>query len=197
MRIYSLMLLAFMSAHGGCARYPMKTESSDTGAEQDAGNAHRSDTQENDQRYSVKRQAAEPWHLDRVDQSSADLDGHYTPFGIGNGVVIYVLDTGIRYTHQEFGDRAAPFKGGSEGNYVNDAAGDTGGAMDCHGHGTHVAALAVGNTVGVAPGAEVRAVRVGDCTGRGDPENAVAAIEDFTAGGSLTKSDGGSFVVFG
>jgi subtilisin family serine protease len=92
-----------------------------------------------------------PWHLDRIDQLSPVLNGKFEPAGIGLGVVIYVLDTGIRMTHEEFQDRATPFLGGSDGDYVGDDWGKMHGAMDCLGHGTHVAALAAGKTFGVAP----------------------------------------------
>jgi subtilisin family serine protease len=121
-----------------------------------------------------------PWHLDRIDQSSTKLDGEFTPFCTGLGVTIYILDTGIRYTHEAFGDRVAPFEGGVNGDFVGDEWGSTNGALDCHGHGTHVAAVAAGKTFGVASGAEVRAVRVGDCKGRGNPDVAVNAIEEVT-----------------
>ena len=39
--------------------------------------------------------ATVPWHLDLLDQRSSILDGQYNPIGDGDGVDIYILDTGI------------------------------------------------------------------------------------------------------
>ena len=47
------------------------------------------------------------WHLDRINQLSSELDNSYESLhGGGEGVDVYVLDTGIRYQHQEFEYRA-------------------------------------------------------------------------------------------
>jgi hypothetical protein len=51
-------------------------------------------------------------------------------------VNVYILDTGIRKTHAQFGVRANYIANGLGGNFVGDANPD---AADCHGHGTHVA----------------------------------------------------------
>ena len=45
-------------------------------------------------------------HLDRVDQRELPLDNNFHPIGDGEGVDIYILDTGIFYKHEEFGNRA-------------------------------------------------------------------------------------------
>ena len=58
---------------------------------------------------------------------------------------MYILDSGIRYSHQVFGGRA------SFGGY--DEFGGRG--DDDHGHGTHCAGLAAGRLTGVAWGARV------------------------------------------
>jgi len=64
---------------------------------------------------------------------------------VGRGVDVYILDSGIRYSHQVFGGRAS-FGGYDEFGGQGD---------DDHGHGTHCAGLAVGRLTGVAWGARV------------------------------------------
>jgi subtilisin family serine protease len=94
--------------------------------------------------------------LDRLDSRARSFDGLYTSTLQGTGVIIYVIDTGIRADHVEFTGRAEFI-----GNTVD------GTDSDCHGHGTHVASLAAGRTYGTAHNATVRAVKVLDCDGTG------------------------------
>ena len=111
------------------------------------------------------------WGLDRIDQRSADLDQSYTyPTSAGN-VRAYVIDTGIRITHNEFGGRA---RSGFD-------AIDGGAADDCHGHGTHVAGTIGGSSYGVAKAVTLIAVRVLDCDGSGTTAQVVAGLDWVTA----------------
>ncbi|MFI1035713.1 S8 family peptidase [Streptomyces sp. NPDC020951] len=112
------------------------------------------------------------WGLDRVDQPSRPLDSSYSwPKSAGAGVTVYVIDTGIRITHADFGGRAR---------YGWDFVGGDRIASDGNGHGTHVAGTVAGASLGVAKKAQVVAVRVLDDSGAGTTAQAIAGIDWVT-----------------
>lgn len=115
----------------------------------------------------VTTQSNPTWGLDRIDQARLPLSGSFTYTRTGAGVRVYIIDTGIRTTHGEFGGRA------SSG---FDAV-DGGAADDCNGHGTHVAGTVGGSTYGVAKGVTLVAVRVLDCTGSGTWSGVIAGMD--------------------
>jgi subtilisin family serine protease len=107
-----------------------------------------------------------PWGLDRIDQRNRPLSATYTYNWTGSGVTAYVIDTGIRTTHSQFGGRAQN---------VFDAFGGTG--ADCNGHGTHVSGTIGGSTYGVAKSVQLRGVRVLDCNGSGTTSGVISGVD--------------------
>ncbi|WP_367134867.1 S8 family serine peptidase [Saccharothrix sp. HUAS TT1] len=112
------------------------------------------------------------WGLDRIDQAALPLDNSYTYPNEGEGVTAYIIDTGIRFSHSDFGGRAV--SGRDTVDNDNDAA-------DCNGHGTHVAGTVGGTKHGVAKKAKLVGVRVLNCAGSGTYAGVIAGIDWVTA----------------
>jgi subtilisin family serine protease len=106
-----------------------------------------------------------PWGLDRIDQPLLPLDNLYHWYASASEIHAYIFDTGIQYTHPEFGGRAF---------FSYDAFGGTG--NDCHGHGTHVAGTVGAKTYGVAKDVNLWSVRVLNCAGSGSWAGIINAI---------------------
>ena len=112
------------------------------------------------------------WGLDRIDQEETEGDNAYNyPDTAGEGVNAYIIDTGVRITHQDFEDRAS---------HGYDAVDDDEEADDGQGHGTHVAGTVAGKDHGVAKKANIVAVRVLDDQGSGTTEQVVKGIDWVT-----------------
>jgi subtilisin family serine protease len=126
---------------------------------------------ERDQTVSINTtQSGATWGLDRIDQRALPVSSTYNYTSTAAGVTAYIIDTGIRFSHSEFGGRAVS---------GFDAV-DGGAADDCNGHGTHVAGTVGGNTYGVAKGVSLVAVRVLNCTGSGSWAGVIAGIDWVT-----------------
>ncbi|MEW2524477.1 S8 family peptidase [Streptomyces sp. NPDC047071] len=112
------------------------------------------------------------WGEDRIDQPKLPLDRTFTyPNSAGSGVTVYVIDTGVRTTHSEFGGRAR-----SGFDFVdNDPI-----AEDGNGHGTHVAGTIAGTKYGVAKKAKIVGVRVLNNQGSGTLSGVIAGIDFVT-----------------
>jgi subtilisin family serine protease len=118
-------------------------------------------------------QSSAPWGLDRIDQTSLPLSTTYTyPDTAGSGVTAYVIDTGVRITHQQISGRASNGYDAVDGDNV---------AQDGNGHGTHVATTIAGTTYGVAKKAKIVAVRVLNNAGSGTTAGVIAGIDWVTA----------------
>ncbi|MEX2293263.1 MAG: S8 family peptidase [Acidimicrobiales bacterium] len=138
-------------------------------------------------------QSNPPWGLDRIDQANLPLNTAYAYTRTGDGVDAYIIDTGIRVSHSDFGARATSGM---------DAIDNDNNADDCNGHGTHVAGTTGGATYGVAKKVRLIAVRVLDCDGSGTDaqvikginwviehhQNGKSAVANISFGGSASSA---------
>ncbi|WP_236245096.1 S8 family peptidase [Streptomyces sp. CC210A] len=105
------------------------------------------------------------WGIDRIDQRALPLNRSYTYDTTANNVTVYVVDTGVRTSHTEFGGRA-----GWGHNSIDSQN------TDCNGHGTHVAGTVGGRLHGVAKGVKIVAVKVLNCAGSGTTTSLVDGV---------------------
>ncbi|MFC8848172.1 S8 family peptidase [Micromonospora sp. NPDC057141] len=117
-------------------------------------------------------QANPPWGLDRTDQAALPLSSSYNYTSAGTGVTAYVIDTGIKTTHNDFGGQAVD---------GYDAVDNALPAADCNGHGTHVAGTVGGTSYGVAKDVKLVAVRVLNCRGRGTNAGVIGGVNWVTS----------------
>jgi subtilisin family serine protease len=94
----------------------------------------------------------------------------------GKGAHVYVLDTGIRTTHNDFEGRAVPTLDMTTGGAV-ECNGDQECANDKQGHGTHCSGTVAGVTYGVAPETTVYAVKVLSDSGSGQFSWSIGALD--------------------
>jgi subtilisin family serine protease len=125
---------------------------------------------EQNQRVSLRAtQTGATWGIDRIDQANLPLSTTYTYNTTASNVTAYIIDTGIKYTHNDFEGRAT---------YGYDAVGS--GGVDCNGHGTHVAGTVGGRTYGVAKQVRLVGVRVLNCSGSGTNAGVIAGVNWVT-----------------
>ncbi|WP_442933338.1 S8 family peptidase [Micromonospora psammae] len=115
-------------------------------------------------------QSNPPWGLDRIDQRNLPLNSSYTYPNTATNVRAYIIDTGIRTTHTDFGGRASWGTNTVDSNNT-----------DCNGHGTHVAGTVGGTRYGVAKDVRLIAVKVLNCSGSGSTTGVVNGINWVTA----------------
>ncbi|MFU8850700.1 S8 family serine peptidase [Micromonospora sp. SL1-18] len=115
-------------------------------------------------------QTGATWGLDRIDQRNLPLNGSYTYPNTASNVRAYIIDTGIRITHSDFGGRASWGTNTVDSNNT-----------DCNGHGTHVAGTVGGAKYGVAKGVRLIAVKVLNCAGSGTTTGVVSGVNWVTA----------------
>ncbi|KXN64842.1 subtilisin-like protein, partial [Conidiobolus coronatus NRRL 28638] len=130
----------------------------------------------------IATQQNAPWGLARVSQRAKLGSAPYTykyDDNAGEGVNVYVLDTGVNVSHQDFGGRA------TWGITTVEGASNE----DKHGHGTHCAGTIGGKTYGVAKKAKIFAVKVLGDDGSGTDESVIAGINWVVANGNGAKGN--------
>ena len=127
--------------------------------------------------HTMGTQENAPWGLGRIshDKIAEGMPEKPTTFGNydfddgaqGEGVNVYVIDTGVYAEHDDFEGRAT---------FAKNFAGD-GKDSDCNGHGTHCAGTVAGKTYGVAKKANIIGVKVLTCGGSGSYSGVIAGID--------------------
>jgi len=133
-------------------------------------------------------QTGATWGIDRVDQRALPLNGLYTYNDqAGAGVDVYVIDTGILVTHNEFVGRAT-FVFSSITGEAN---------TDLNGHGTHCAGTVAGTLYGVAKKATLYAVKVLNAGGSGTTAGVIAGVNYVTTNQRAGRKSVGSMSLGG
>lgn len=115
-------------------------------------------------------QTPAPEHLDFLDQRDDRRwgDSRYRYDTTGAGATAYVIDSGVRATHSEFGGRVS---GGWD--FIDNDANPA----DCNGHGTFVASIIAGEINGVAKDMKIVPLRAFPCSGTGSWSDMIAAVD--------------------
>lgn len=130
-----------------------------------------------------------PWGLQRISQTETveGADPSATTYTytydetLGEGVDIYIIDTGILVDHEQFGGRASMGFSAYDSN------------TDDNGHGTHVSGTSAGETVGVASKANLIGVKVLSASGSGQSSDLISGI-DYVVNQHEERSSAGDFV---
>ncbi|CZT08724.1 related to alkaline protease (oryzin) [Rhynchosporium agropyri] len=128
-------------------------------------------------------QPAAPPGLRRISHAASGEKGYVFDNTAGKGIVVYIVDTGILTTHQEFGGRAS-----WGANFVNNNN------TDENGHGSHVAGTVGAGTWGVAKQVELVAVKTLDAKGAGTNSGVISGL-NFVATNATARKLAGKAVM--
>ncbi|PXF41566.1 Extracellular serine proteinase [Gracilariopsis chorda] len=130
----------------------------------------------------LESSSALPWGLDRIDQRRLPLDKSFNVKDSGQGTWIYLIDSGVRLSHEEFEGRAE-----SGYDFVNNRDDRH---MDCTGHGTHMAGIIAGKTYGIAKKARIVSLRVYGCDRSAKTASIINALDWAVYHWTRTGSNG-------
>ncbi|KAK0725560.1 peptidase S8/S53 domain-containing protein [Lasiosphaeris hirsuta] len=134
------------------------------------------------EKRAFETQANGPWGLARISHRSPGFSDYVYDNSGGEGIRVYVVDTGIMTNHTDFEGRAI--------HGMNFALGTPN--TDENGHGTHVAGTIGGKTYGVAKKATLVSVKVLDASGAGTfaavMEGIAWAVLNAQANGGANKA---------
>lgn len=116
---------------------------------------------------STNYQEEAPWQLSRLNSPKGTNGDGYSFSLTGQGVNVYIIDSGLMTSHEEFREGRASVGYSIFGSEF---------PRDCSGHGTQVASVIAGVNVGVAKQANVIGVQVLDCNGQGENSSVIAAL---------------------
>jgi len=115
------------------------------------------------------------WGQDRCDQRSLPLDGVFNPGYTGINQHVWILDTGVLISHEQFANN--PYSGTSPTRATLDVNFALGENVDGNGHGTHCAGSAAGVGFGIASQARVHSVRVLGANGSGTTAGVISGVD--------------------
>ena len=118
-----------------------------------------------------------PWNLDRIDQRNLlprDTKYNFANVTTGAGVHVYILDTGINPLHQEFLNPNGTTRVTQDASFWFEDGNDR-----AH-HGTPVASVIGGNTLGVAKDVRLHSVKVLNDYAEGSYASVIVGVEWVT-----------------
>jgi hypothetical protein len=124
------------------------------------------------------------WHKQRLVTRNLPLRDTFDPVYTGNDVTVYVIDSGVDDQHSEFANATIQKVHNPTNGSYNDFISGGGDAstfvvQDDHGHGTAMASLVVGETLGVAKDAHLGVVKISDATGSADISSVAEGVNSM------------------
>jgi hypothetical protein len=128
-------------------------------------------------------EATTEWHKQRLVTRNLPLRTTFDPVYTGENTIVYVVDSGCDIYHPELaGSDIWPVHNPSVGSYNDWLAGGGTGVFDIaddHGHGTAVASLINGDSVGVAGNATVGVVKISGADGNADISDVINGFDSL------------------